>query len=38
MLSVKSWDAKKADRKEKAKGGTAGEGEAESRLIQTTNV
>ncbi len=38
MLSVKSAGAKKADRKGKAKGGKAGKGEAESRLIQTTNV
>jgi hypothetical protein len=38
MLSVKFSDAKKADRKGKAKGGKAGKGEAESRLIQTTNV
>jgi len=38
MLSVKSSDAKKADRKGKAKGGKAGKGEVESRLIQTTNV
>ncbi len=33
MLSVKSSGAKKADRK-----GKAGKGEAETRLIQTTNV
>jgi hypothetical protein len=38
MLSVKSSGAKKADRKGKAKGGKAGKGEGESRLIQTTNV
>jgi hypothetical protein len=38
MLFVKFSDAKKADRKGNAKGGKAGKGEAESRLIQTTNV
>ncbi|CAK9215186.1 unnamed protein product [Sphagnum troendelagicum] len=38
MLSVKSSGAKKADRKGRAKGGKAGKGEVESRLIQTTNV
>ncbi len=38
MLSVKSSGGKKADRKGKAKGRKAGKGEAESRLIQTTNV
>jgi hypothetical protein len=38
MLSVKSSGAKKADRKGRAKGGEAGKGEVESRLIQTTNV
>ncbi len=38
MLSVKFSGAKKADRKGRAKGGEAGKGEVESRLIQTTNV
>ncbi len=38
MLSVKSSGAKKADRKGRAKGGKAGKGEGESRLIQTTNI
>ncbi len=38
MLSVTASGAKKANRKGKAKGGKAGKGEVESRLIQTTNV
>ncbi len=38
MLSVKSSGAKKADRKGTAKGGKAGKGEGESRLIQRTNI
>ncbi len=38
MLSVKSSGAKKADRKGRAKGGKAGKGEGESRLIQRTNI
>jgi len=35
---VTASGAKKANRKGKAKGGKAGKGEVESRLIQTTNV
>jgi len=38
LLSVTASGAKKANRKGKAKGGKAGKGEVESRLIQTTNV